>query len=142
MIDASFSRQKTQEDRAVTLARRQLIVPLGAAILLIGGVTAWALGGGKVDALSPNVAMAPATSNRGSDELLETAKGLQVTQQQAVDQLQIVQDQLAAQKAETKKLSEQMAAVTEKLDALQQSVASMPAPPVAVPISPPKSRHQ
>jgi hypothetical protein len=32
--------------------------------------------------------------------------------------------------------------VTEKLDALQQSVASMPAPPVAVPVSPPKSRHQ
>ena len=142
MIDASFSRQKTQEDRAVALARRQLIVPLGAALVLIGGVTAWALGGGKVDAPSPNVVIPPATSNHASDELLETAKGLQVTQQQAVDQLQVVQDQLAAQKAETKKLSEQMAAVTEKLDALQQSVASMPAPPVAVPVSPPKSRHQ
>jgi septal ring factor EnvC (AmiA/AmiB activator) len=144
MIDASFSHQRTQEDRAVALARRRLIIPLGAALVLIGGVTAWALGGGKVDAPSPNVAIAPATatSNRASDELLETAKGLQVTQQQAVDQLQVVQDQLAAQKAETKKLSEQMAAVTEKLDALQQSVASMPAPPVAVPVSPPKSRHQ
>jgi len=38
-----------------------------------------------------------------------------------------VQDQLVAQKAETKKLSEQIAAVTEKLDALQQSVANAPA---------------
>ena len=142
MIDASFSHQRTQEDRAVALARRRLIIPLGAALVLIGGVTAWALGGGKVDAPSPNVAIAPANSGRASNELLETAKGLQVTQQQAVDQLQVVQDQLAAQKAETKKLSEQMAAVTEKLDALQQSVASMPAPPVAVPVSPPKSRHQ
>jgi uncharacterized coiled-coil protein SlyX len=142
MIGASFSHQRTQEDRAVALARRRLIIPLGAALVLIGGVTAWALGGGKVDAPSPNVVIPQATSNHASDELLETAKGLQVTQQQAVDQLQVVQDQLAAQKAETKKLSEQMAAVTEKLDALQQSVASMPAPPVAVPVSPPKSRHQ
>jgi hypothetical protein len=51
----------------------------------------------------PNVAIAPATSGRASDELLETAKGLQVTQQQAVDQPQVVQDQLVAQKAEDEK---------------------------------------
>jgi uncharacterized coiled-coil protein SlyX len=71
-----------------------------------------------------------------SDELLETTKGLQATQQQAVDQLQVVQDQLVAQKEETRKLSEQIAAVTEKLQALQQSVADIPAP---APGSPPKS---
>jgi uncharacterized coiled-coil protein SlyX len=60
--------------------------------------------------------------------LIETAKALQVTQQQAVDQLQVVQDQLLAQKAETKKLSEQIATLTEKLEAVQQSVASPPTP--------------
>jgi uncharacterized coiled-coil protein SlyX len=49
-----------------------------------------------------------------------------MTQQQAVDQLQVVQDQLAAQKAETKRLSEQIAAVTAKLEALQQSFAEFP----------------
>jgi hypothetical protein len=43
----------------------------------------------KVDAPPPNVAIAPANSGQASDELLETAKGLQVTQQQAVDQLQV-----------------------------------------------------
>ena len=143
MIDASFSRQRHQEDRATARARRRLIIPLVAALVLIGGVTAWALGGSKVDAPPPNVAIvAPANSGQASDELLETAKGLQVTQQQAVDQLQVVQDQLAAQKAETKKLSEQIAAVTEKLDALQQSIATIPAPPAAAPVSPPKARHQ
>ena len=142
MIDASFSRQRAQEDRADARGRRRLIIPLVATLVLIGGVTAWALGGSKVDAPPPNVVIAPANSGQASDELLETAKGLQVTQQQAVDQLQVVQDQLAAQKAETKKLSEQMAAVTEKLDALQQSIASIPAPPVASPVPPPKSRHQ
>jgi cell division protein FtsB len=142
MIDASFSRQRHQEDRAAR-ARRRLIIPLVATLVLIGGVTAWALGGSKVDAPPPNVAIvAPANSGQASDELLETAKGLQVTQQQAVDQLQVVQDQLAAQKAETKKLSEQIAAVTEKLDALQQSIATIPAPPAAAPVSPPKARHQ
>jgi uncharacterized coiled-coil protein SlyX len=66
-------------------------------------------------------------SRRPSDELLETTKGLQVTQQQAVDQLQVVQDQLVAQRVEVKKLSEQIAALTERLDTLQQSIANMPA---------------
>jgi len=134
MIDASFSRQRAKEDRADARGRRRLIIPLVSTLVLIGGVTAWALGGSKVDAPPPNVVIAPANSGQASDELLETAKGLQVTQQQAVDQLQVVQDQLAAQKAETKKLSEQMAAVTEKLDALKRSVADIPAPSVAAPV--------
>ena len=77
---------------------------------------------------------------RASDVLLETTKGLAVTQQQAVDQLQIVQEQLAAQQAETKKLSKQIAMLTEKLDALQQSVANIPALSVATPASLPKAQ--
>ena len=141
MIDASFSRQRHKEDRAAARPRGRLIIPLVAALVLIGGVTAWGLGGSKVDAPPPVVAIAPAISGQATDEILETAKGLQVTQQQAVDQLQVVQDQLAAQKVETKKLSEQIAAVTEKLDALQQSIATIPAPTVAAPVSPPKARQ-
>jgi uncharacterized coiled-coil protein SlyX len=136
MIDASFSRQRAHEDRVEARGRRRLIIPLVAALVLIGGVTAWALGGSKVDAPPPT-----ATSGQASDEILETAKALGITQQQAVDELQVVQDQLAMQKAETQKLSEQIAVVTEKLDALQQSVASIPAPSVAAPISQPKARH-
>jgi uncharacterized coiled-coil protein SlyX len=62
-----------------------------------------------------------------------------VTQQQAIDQLQVVQDQLVAQQTETKKLSEQIATLTEKLDALQQSVANIPAPSVAAPLALPKA---
>jgi hypothetical protein len=53
-----------------------------------------------------------AAPERVSKELLETTKGLQATQQQAVDQLQVVQDQLMAQKEETRKLSEQFAIMT------------------------------
>jgi uncharacterized coiled-coil protein SlyX len=44
-----------------------------------------------------------------------------------------------AQQTETKKLSEQIAMLTEKLDALQQSVANIPAPSVAAPVPTPKA---
>jgi uncharacterized coiled-coil protein SlyX len=97
------------------------------------------LSGGKAVAPLPDVHAVSAISVKPSDELLETAKGLQVTQQQALDQLQVVQDQLVAQKEETRKLSEQITTVTEKLEALQHSVVDFPAP---TPVSPPKSRHQ
>ena len=105
-------------------------IPLIAAFVLVGGgsMTVWSFSASK--------AVAP----RASDELLETTKGLEVTQQQAVDQLQIVQDQLVAQQTETKKLSEQIATLTEKLDALQRSVANIPAPSVAAPVTQPKAQ--
>ena len=129
MVDAVYSR-KLQLDHAVVRARWQLIIPLVAAFILIGG------GGWTVWAVSATQEAAP----RASDVLLETTKGLEVTQQQAVDQLQIVQDQLVAQQAETKKLSKQIATLTEKLDALQQSVANIPAPSVATPATLPKAQ--
>jgi septal ring factor EnvC (AmiA/AmiB activator) len=140
MVNASFSRLRQQLDPTVVR-----ILAAALAVILIGVSCAmiWCFGGGSVAALPPSATAMPAPA-RGqvSDEILETAKALQVTQQQAVDQLQVVQDQLAAQKAETKKLSEQIAAITEKLDALQQAIASIPAPTVAAPVSPPKARHQ
>ena len=139
MVDASYSRQKQQEDRATVHARRRrLIVPLVAAFVLIGAgwTMVWPFGGSKVVAPSPGVTTASSTS---SDELIETTKGLESTQQQTVDQLQVVQDRLAAQQTETKKLSEQIATLTEKLHALEQSVASIPAPPVPAPAQLPKA---
>jgi septal ring factor EnvC (AmiA/AmiB activator) len=120
-----------------------LAVALAVILIGLGCAMVWGFGARSVAALpsSADAAGSAPAREQVSNELLETAKGLQVTQQQAVDQLQVVQDQLAAQKAETKKLSEQIAAVTEKLDALQQSVASIPTPPVASSLPVPKSRH-
>lgn len=121
MVDAAYSRQRHQENRAALVRRRRrLIIPLVAGLVLIGGgcVTVWAFSVSKDDV------SVSAPAGKSADELLETAKGLEVTQQQAVDQLQIVQDQLAAQQVETKRLSDQVTALTEKLDLLQQSVAS------------------
>jgi uncharacterized coiled-coil protein SlyX len=139
MIDLSYSHQRDQEDRAAVWARRQrMIVPLVAASILLGGGLSIVWGFGGVLTSSPSAVSAPARE-QVSSELLETTKGLEVTQQQAVDQLQVVQDQLVAQQTETKKLSEQIAALTEKLDALQQSVANIPAPSVAAPLPTPKA---
>src|SRR6185437_8299839 len=128
MVDASFSRQRHQEDRAVGGRRLRLLAAALAIVLIgLGCALFWDLGSGTVAAL-PSNAGAVSTSARElvSDEILETAKGLQVTQQQAVDQLEVVQDRLAAQKAETKKLSEMIATLAEKLDALQVTVANLP----------------
>jgi uncharacterized protein HemX len=66
-----------------------------------------------------------------SEQLVEKTKGLENTQQESIDQLQVVQDQLqtvrrilAAQQTETKKLSEQVSGLTEAIEGLRQSFAS------------------
>ena len=127
MTDEALSLQGQQQ--AAQAMHRRLVITLVAALVLIGAgwITVWAAGGSPAVAPTPHVPAASGVSRRPSDELLETTKGLQVTQQQAVDQLQVVQDQLVAQQAETKRLSEQIAKLTERLDALQPSVANLPA---------------
>jgi uncharacterized coiled-coil protein SlyX len=113
---------------ATMQSHQRLIIPVAAAfVLIVAGLSlVWGFGGTMAAAPSSSVARAP-TVEQVSNEILETAKGLGITQQQAVDQLQVVQDQLIAQKAETKKLAEQITTLTERLDALQQSVANPPA---------------
>ena len=116
-------------------SHQRLIIPIAAAFVFIVAGLSLVRGFGVTMAAAPSPSVAPApTVEQVSNEILETAKGLGITQQQAVDQLQVVQDQLVAQKAETKKLSEQIAALTEKLNALQVASAST----VTAPVSPPK----
>ncbi|HTE93267.1 MAG TPA: hypothetical protein VK678_07140, partial [Bradyrhizobium sp.] len=56
-----------------------------------------------------------ARTAQASEQLIEKTKGLETSQQESIDQLQVVQDQLqtvrrllTAQQADTKKLSEQV----------------------------------
>jgi uncharacterized coiled-coil protein SlyX len=137
MAEEALSLQGRQQ--AAQAMRRRLVITLVAAVVLIGGgwITLWAAGGNPAVAPAPHVPVPSAASRRPSDELLETTKGLQVSQQQAVDQLQVVQDQLVVQRAETKRLSDQIAALTEKLDALQQSVDNVPMPSTSHAAGPP-----
>ena len=72
-----------------------------------------------------------ARATQASEQLVEKTKGLEATQQESIDQLQVVQDQLltvrrllATQQADTRKLSEQVGTLTEAIDGLRQSFAS------------------
>ena len=72
-----------------------------------------------------------ARTAQASEQLVEKTKGLEATQQELIDQLQVVQDQLqtvrrllAAQQTETRKLSEQVGSLTGAIDGLRQSFAS------------------
>jgi uncharacterized coiled-coil protein SlyX len=133
MADEALSPQGRQQADQVTARamRRRLLITLAAAVVLIGGgwLTLWVTGGSSTVAPAPHPTAS--ASRRPSDELLETTKGLQATLQQTVDQLQVVQDQLVAQRAEMKRLSDQVASLTERLDALQQLMANMPPTPHA-----------
>src|ERR1700694_3416057 len=106
MIDAAFSHERRREDRTAVGVRQLWIFAVALAVILTG------LGFALLKRDSGGTAAAQSTAvlarEQISIDLLETTKSLQVTQQQAVDQLQVVQDQLTAQKAETKRLSEQM----------------------------------
>jgi uncharacterized protein HemX len=121
---------------------------IGAAALMvivlgIGAIAAWRAYTGNAPELDRIVAsrQLQARTTQASEQLVEKTKGLEATQQEAIDQLQVVQDQLqtvrrllAAQQGDTKKLSEQMTTLTESIDGLRQSFASArsddPAPSV------------
>jgi uncharacterized protein HemX len=72
-----------------------------------------------------------ARATQASEQLFEKTKGLETSQQETIDQLQAVQDQLqglkrliAAQQADTKRLSEQVGGLAGSIDTLRQSFAS------------------
>jgi Transposase domain (DUF772) len=98
-VDASFSRQRDKEERAAAGLRHRWIFAVARGLILIGlGSVLLQRGfGGSTAPIMPSVTTA--AHEQISTELLETTKGLQITQQQAVDQLHIVQGQLIAQRA-------------------------------------------
>ena len=111
---------------------------IGAAALLaivvgIGAIAAWRAYTGTSPELDRVVVtrQLQARATQASEQLVEKTKGLEATQQESIDQLQVVQDQLttvrrllASQQADTRKLSEQVATMTESIEGLRQSFAS------------------
>jgi uncharacterized protein HemX len=82
---------------------------------------------------------------QASEQLIEKTKALDVSQQEAIDQLQALQDQmetvrrlLAAQQSDNKRLSDQVGNLTSAVDNLRQSFASAQ---TSEPSSPPSARH-
>ncbi|MVT68160.1 hypothetical protein GPL21_23975 [Bradyrhizobium pachyrhizi] len=113
-------------------------IAIGAVALVlvlfgIGSIALWRAYTGNVPETDRTVAarQLQARTAQVSEALVEKTKGMEVTQQESIDQLQEVQDQLltmrkqfALQAADAKKLSDQVAALTEQVEGLRQSLAS------------------
>ncbi len=121
-------------------------------MLGIGSITLWRAYTGNAPETDRAVAtrQLQARTAQASEQLVEKTKGLEATQQELIDQLQVVQDQLqtvrrllASQQADTKKLSEQVGTLTEAIEGLRQSFASaQAAEPAAAPTRKRSARAQ
>jgi uncharacterized coiled-coil protein SlyX len=146
--------QPTRDIRISNLARiggQPIALAAATLVVIVAAVASVALGrvySGGTPELDRTVAVRQlqARTAQASEQLVEKTKGLEVTQQESIDQLQMVQDQLqtvrrllAAQQADTKRLSEQVSGLTEAIDGLRQSFAS--AQP-SEPSSPPAARNR
>ena len=113
-----------------------IAIAAAALVIVVVGVTSitlWRAYTGSAPETERAVAtrQLQARAAQASEQLVEKTKGLEATQQESIDQLQMVQDQLlavrrllAAQQADTRKLSEQVGTLTEAIDGLRQSFAS------------------
>jgi chromosome segregation ATPase len=118
----------------------QPIALAGAALLVmltgVASIALWRTYTGAAPELDRVVAaraLQQARTAQASEQLVEKTKGLEATQQESIDQLQVVQDQLstvrrllASQQGETKRLSEQVTTLTEAVEGLRQSFAKAP----------------
>jgi hypothetical protein len=128
-VDARTSAFSRLGGQPIALAAAALLILAGAGISIVG----WRAYTGTSPE-SDRVVTArslQARAAQASEQLVEKTKGLEATQQESIDQLQLVQDQLqtvkrllASQQADTKRLSEQVATLTESIDGLRQSYAS------------------
>jgi uncharacterized coiled-coil protein SlyX len=119
--------------------KRTSLVPTAVVALLlvcvgVGLAFFWRAYGGSVSAL-PSIAAVngPAAAPSAAAVKGVGAADLQALQQQLAGQIQAVNQLLASQQAELKRLSDQLAALTGKVDALQQPVAPAPVAKQAAP---------
>lgn len=75
------------------------------------------------------------------DPTVQAIHDLQASVQQAVSQLRALQQTVSSDQAESKRLSDQVNAVSNKLGALQQSFASAQQAPAVQPTEPPRQKR-
>ena len=132
MIDALPSELGKDSEAMAQHIHGRLILGAVAALVVMAAAFAWRIANGPASpapAPAPTAAAAPTTKNPVLEELVEATKALQVSQQQAIDQLQVLQEQLAAQQTETRKSSGEVSALSDKLENLRHAFASVSAPP-------------
>jgi uncharacterized protein HemX len=128
--------QDAKRQGMARLGSQPIALAAGALMVIvlgIGGIALWRAYTGTSPEQDRIVAarQLQVRTAQASEQLVEKTKGLEATQQESIDQLQVVQDQLqtvrrllAAQQADTKRLSEQVSGLTEAIDGLRQSFAS------------------
>jgi hypothetical protein len=134
MIDALPSDPRNNHTTATRQLHARLLVGAVAALLIVAGAFVWRMTVSSPPNIAPAQIAGPATNpappakNPVLDELVEATKALESSQQQAIDQLQELQQLITSQQAEARKSSAAVAALNAKLEALQQSFASLPTP--------------
>jgi hypothetical protein len=147
MPDAWSSEPNSQGVSLTRPLRGQVLLVAAAAFLIIGGVALWRMGSPHSPAPRPvTTAVTAPVKNPVLDELVKTTRALNDSQQQAIDQLQVLQDTVASQAAALKASSDATAALNDRLETLRRSFASA-AQPVAEPVaksvqSPPHKRQK
>ena len=141
--DKVVARSAPHRPTAQAMNRRMAAAMSAGLVLMVGGgMAVWAAARSQpVIPASQTIPPMVSASLPLSDALSDTIKVLQRTQEQTVDQLQMLQDQLAAEKQETRRLSHQVAGMADELGALQTKVINLPASPSATAILAPKSHH-
>jgi uncharacterized coiled-coil protein SlyX len=131
-------------NRRIIAALLLVFVVGGGWSLLRGyhGTSAAAVVEAKSEVVATSAPTVPASA-----DLVEATKALAISQQQAIDQLQVVQDLLTAQRTETKRLSDEVEVLNGKLSALQETVANTPTPGTGIQVplpkpAPPKSAEK
>jgi len=130
-------RSQDARSRLTHFGMQPLVLGVGALVVIllsVGTIGIWRAYSGTSPELD-RVAAArqlQARAAQASEQLVEKTKGLAVTQQESIDQLQVVQDQLKAVKGllaseqdETKRLAGQVSDLTTAIDSLRQSFASV-----------------
>jgi phage shock protein A len=127
--DDSYDEPQEKPKRASWVSTA--VVALLLACVGVGLAFFWRAYGGSVAAL-PSIAAAPS----GAAAAVKSVgpADLQALQQQLAGQIQAVTQLQASQQAEIKRLSDQLAALTGKVDALQQPVAPAPVAKQAAPV--------
>jgi siroheme synthase (precorrin-2 oxidase/ferrochelatase) len=150
MIQAPFGEAKTSGmtfigSQPVALAAATLVVMVVGA----GSIAAWRAYTGASPEQDRVVAarQLQVRAAQASEQLVEKTTALELTQQEAIDQLQVVQDQLqtikrllATQQTDTKRLSDQIGELTGAVERLRQSFASAQSQEASAPPSPRKDK--
>jgi len=136
MTPVTFTSRDTSPSHGARIGAQPIALAAAILLIVVAGAASIALSRAYTGT-SPELDRVAATRQlqaraaQASEQLVEKTKGLELTQQESIDQLQVIQDQLqtvrralAAQQADSKRLSEQISGLTEAIEGLRQSFAS------------------